>query len=149
MNLRVALAIFALGGCLAGSRAEASDLTVTIENLRNNKGQLLLCVFSGETSDKDAFPDCQKGKPVRVQRILPGAGNTVVTFFGLKDGEYAVAMIHDENNNNKLDTSIIGVPLEGIGVSNNSRLLGSPSYGAAKFQVNGNTSITITTKYLM
>jgi uncharacterized protein (DUF2141 family) len=149
MMLRFPLATLAVGICFASFRAEASDLTITIESLRNNQGQIFLCVFSAETSDKAAFPDCEKGKAIRSQKIIAGTGNTVVTFYGLKDGEYAVAMIHDENGNGKLDTSIIGIPTEGIGVSNNSRLIGSPSYDAAKFNINGNTAITITTKYLM
>lgn len=150
MNLRFIILTVAASFLLAKSvPAVASDLTITIENLRNNKGQLFLCVFSKESSDTAAFPDCEKGKPVRTQKILPGSGNTVVTFYGLKDGEYAVAMIHDENNNGKLDTSFIGIPTEGIGVSNNSRLLGSPSYNYAKFNINGDTAITIIAKYLM
>ena len=37
-----------------------------------------------------------------------------MTFKGLKDGVYAIAIIHDENTNGKLDTNFIGIPAEGV-----------------------------------
>jgi uncharacterized protein (DUF2141 family) len=147
MILRFGLA--ALAASLCSVAALASDLTINVENLRNSNGQLFRGVVATESSDKEAFPDCDKGKSIRKQKLAMANGKASVTFYGLKDGEYAVAMIHDENANGKLDTNFIGIPTEGIGVSNNSRLFGSPTYDAAKFQIKGNTAITITTKYFM
>ncbi len=150
MILRLVLAAASAGFLCAGAlQATASDLTITIDSLRNNKGQVFLCVFAAESSDKAVFPDCDKGKPVRSQKLTIGAGKTIVTYYGLKDGEYAVAMIHDENGNGKLDTNFVGLPTEGLGVSNNPRLIGTPSFDEAKFKISGNTAITITVKYLL
>ena len=55
-----------------------------------------------------------------------------MTPYGVDDGEYAVAMIHDENGNSQLCTTILGVPRDEIAVSNNSILIGSATYSAAK-----------------
>ena len=129
--------------------ALAADLTITINSLRNDNGQVLLCLFSAETSDKKAFPDCEKGKPIRSQKAAIAGGKVLVTYYGLKDGEYAIAMIHDENANGKLDTNFVGIPTEGLGVSNNPRLTGAPGYDEAKFKVNGKTAVSITAKYFL
>jgi uncharacterized protein (DUF2141 family) len=150
MISRIALAAVAAGLACAGSlEASAADLTITIDNLRSDKGQLFLCVFAADSSDPKAFPDCDKGKPVRSQKVAIGGGKAVVTYYGLKDGVYAVAVIHDENANGKLDTNFIGIPTEGIGVSNNPSLLGAPGFDEAKFKISGNTAITITAKYFL
>ena len=96
MKLRLAISAAAVLSCGVTTGVAASDLTITIENLRSDKGEVYLCVFSAETSDPKVFPDCDKGKPVRSQKMVIGGGKAIVTYYGLKDGVYAVAMIHDE-----------------------------------------------------
>jgi uncharacterized protein (DUF2141 family) len=135
--------------CLVSSQSFAADLKITIDSLRNDQGHVLLCVFSAGVSDDKVFPDCEKGKPVRSQTAVISGGKVVVTYNGLKDGTYAVAAIHDENGNGKLDTNFLGIPTEGIGISNNPRLMGKPGFDEAKFTIKGNTSITITAKYFL
>src|SRR5271166_5413761 len=125
------------------SQAAAADLTITVDNLRSNQGQVLLCVFSAESSDREAFPDCTKGHPVRQNKAAVADGKVVVTFKGLKDGVYAVAAVHDENGNNELDTNFLGIPTEGIGISTNPRLMGRPHFDEAQFEIKGKTAITV------
>ncbi|MGA7327940.1 MAG: DUF2141 domain-containing protein [Rhodomicrobium sp.] len=127
----------------------AADLTITVDNLRSNQGQILLCVFSAESSDSAQFPDCTKGRPVRSANAIISGSKASVTFKGLKDGIYAVAAIHDENGNGQLDTNFIGIPTEGIAISNNPRLFGKPSFEQGRFDINGNTSINIEAKYIL
>ncbi len=131
------------------SRASASDLTITVDNLRSSQGQILLCVFSAESSDREAFPDCTKGHPVRQSKAVIGGGKVVVTYKGLKDGVYAVAAIHDENGNGVLDTNFLGIPTEGVGISANPRLMGKPNFGQAQFEIKGKTTITVNAKYIL
>jgi uncharacterized protein (DUF2141 family) len=142
-------------GCAAGdfllacSSSSAADLTITIKGLRNSQGNVSLCVFSADGSVTNVFPDCESGKPIKAQKAAISGGEVVVTYKGLKDGIYAVAMIHDENGNGKLDTNFLGIPIEGLGVSNNPTLFGKPSFDEAKFNLRGNSSITIVAKYFM
>ncbi len=143
---------FVLAACFAGAAStvcSAADLTVTVDHLRNSRGQLLLCVFSAESSDPAVFPDCVKGRPVRSAKAPIAGDKVVMTFKGLKDGVYAVAVIHDENGNSQLDTNFVGIPTEGIGVSNNPSLFGKPSFGEAQFPLKGNMSVTIEAKYIL
>jgi uncharacterized protein (DUF2141 family) len=36
-------------------------------------------------------------------------------FSDIKPGNYAIAVIHDENRNGELDTNMFGIPKEGYG----------------------------------
>lgn len=127
----------------------AAELSITVDRLRSDRGQVLLCVFSEQSLDREAFPDCTKGRPVRQGKGIIARGKAVVTYTGLKDGVYAVAVIHDENGNGALDTNFLGIPAEGVGISNNPRLLGKPQYAEARFEVKGKTEITVEAKYIL
>ena len=141
-----------LAACLTGllsSACNASDLTVTAGNLRSDQGQVLICIFSADGSDKPEFPDCVKGHGVRSAQAPITGGKVVMTFNGLKDGVYAVAIVHDENGNGKMDTNFLGIPAEGVGVSTNPRVFGKPSFEQGQFSIKGNTAIAIETKYIL
>lgn len=127
----------------------AADLTITVDGLRNDLGQVLLCVFSAESSDKEAFPDCTKGRPVRQGKAAIAGGKVVVTYKGLKDGVYAVSAIHDENGDGALGANFVGIPTEGVGVSNNPRLMGKPHFDEARFTIKGKAAITLNAKYIL
>ena len=66
-------------------------------------------------------------------------------FDDLPEGEYAISIFHDENNNNELDTNFLGIPKEGLGASNDARgHFGPPKYKDVKFYLkNGSKTITI------
>ena len=122
---------------------------MSVQNLRSNQGQVLLCVFSAENSIVGEFPDCLKGRPVRTAKSTISAGKAVMTFNGLKDGIYAVAITHDENGNGQLDTNFLGIPAEGVGVSTNPRVFGKPRFEQGQFTIKGNTGIIIEAKYIL
>lgn len=109
----------------------AGSLSIRINGLHSAEGQVLIVVYRGE----EGFPKdpAQAFKKVAVP-ISDGRAS-----FALKDvpvGDYAVVVVHDENNNNDLDTSWIGIPKEGIGTSNNAKgRMGPPKYRDAKFAV--------------
>jgi len=148
MSLRILpAAVAAFLGC-GFVHAAAADLTIAIDGLRSDQGEVKLCVFSAETSDKAAFPDCVTGRPVKQGNAIIRGGKVTVTYNGLKPGVYAVASIHDENGNGKLDTNFVGIPTEGIGVSNNPTLLGKPDFAKSAFEITGNTRIAIHAKYI-
>jgi uncharacterized protein (DUF2141 family) len=141
-----------LAACLTGlfsCACEAADLTITVSGLRSDRGQVLLCIFSADSSDKAEFPDCAKGRAARSAKAAILGGKVVMTFSGLKDGVYAVAIIHDENGNGQLDTNFLGIPAEGVGVSTNPRVFGKPHFEQGQFNIKGNTAITIDTKYIL
>jgi uncharacterized protein (DUF2141 family) len=70
-------------------------------------------------------------------------------FLDIPPGTYAMAVIHDENMNGKLDTNWIGIPTEGYGFSNDAKaMLGAPSFSAASFPYDGqDMELTISLNY--
>jgi uncharacterized protein (DUF2141 family) len=70
------------------------------------------------------------------------------TFSGIAPGTYAVALFHDENGDGKLDTNFMGVPREGVGVSNNKlRSFGPPRWDDAKFPLGADLVLDVSLHY--
>ena len=64
-------------------------------------------------------------------------------------GEYAIALMHDENGNGDFDTMDNGMPLEGYGFSNNPEpQMGPASWSDASFDVEGDDDLYIDMIYL-
>ena len=131
------LAALALAASLlaAPPPAEGGDLIVRIDNLRSAKGLVRLCL----TRDPAHFPDC-KGDPAARTASLSAAEAGAVRFSHLAPGTYAIAVIHDENGNGKLDTLAM-MPREGFGFSKNPAIrFGPPKFGEAQFVVGAQAS---------
>jgi uncharacterized protein (DUF2141 family) len=73
-----------------------------------------------------------------------------VSFQGLAKGTYAVALIHDENANSKMDMAIF-LPKEGFGFSRNPAVVtGPPKFKAAAFAVDADeVSQRVKMKYML
>jgi len=67
------------------------------------------------------------------------SGKATCVFKGLKPGKYAVSVMHDEDKDGELKTSMGGRPKEWWGVSNNvpPERFGPPKYEAALFSYTG------------
>ena len=76
-------------------------------------------------------------------------GQARCDFEDIPPGTYAMAVIHDENMNGKLDTNWRGIPREGYGFSNDvTAAMGAPSFSAASFSYNGeNLDLTMSLHY--
>lgn len=102
---------------------------MAVEGLRSTKGNIIICL----TRDPSHFPDCE-GDPLSRHMTITAVDPAAV-FPSLPSGDYAVALIHDENGNGRLD-KMFGVPREGVGFSRNPRLtFGPPRFAAAQFPV--------------
>lgn len=130
----------ALAGGVAPGAVDAD-----IVGLRSEKGQILACI----TTRPDRFPDCQGDANAR-HLALPASGLRDFRFDDLPSGDYAIALIHDENGNNKLDTAL-GIPREGFGFSRDPAIhFGPPSFKSAQFPVtSGTTSKSLKVRYLL
>jgi uncharacterized protein (DUF2141 family) len=121
--------------------AERNDVTtgvlsVRLLELRNNSGQIGCGLWSSETG----FP---KDRSVASQTKWCGIANkeSQCTFDPIASGTYAVACLHDENNNRVLDTGLFGVPTEGVVVSRTAKgFMGPPRFNDAKFTFLGNAT---------
>ncbi len=112
------------------------DLTVTVDELRSDDGQVYIALFNNGTD----YPK----KEYKVTKVKISNKKVVYTFSNIPKGTYAVSTFHDANANNKLDTNPVGMPKEDYGFSNNaSSTFGPPSFDKASFALSKNTSITI------
>ena len=143
------LAVSAIGSMMFAPSAKGianGNLTVAIDGLKNQKGQVCLTVFSSSRG----FPK-QSDRAVAVQCVKLAGNRPVVTFQNLKAGNYAVAVIHDSNNDKVINTNAIGIPTEGFGFSRNPRVLrGPPKFGDSSVLVAGaDTEIEVKLQYLL
>ena len=122
----------------AEETAEEKKLTVEITNVTSEEGQIILAIYnSSENYDKRIAYQEVKLKPEI---------DTVIFETNLPDGEYLVMLVHDINNNGKLDTSFIGMPKEPVGLSNYDGKGIPGKFKKHKFSVNENTEIIIPLK---
>ena len=141
-----AVLVFAnLPATVFAQSSSCPGIHVKILNIRNSTGTVDCALF-----------DSPVGFPIEVLR---SATNVMVIkvrhtearcdFEDIPQGTYALAVIHDENMNGKLDTNWLGIPKEGYGFSNDAKaLLGAPSFSAASFPYDGGTiDLTISLHY--
>lgn len=138
------LALAILAGQGAAQAADDSTLTVSVTGLRNQKGNILVCL----SANAKAFPDCSKD-PAAHKRTVRASAAGSISFSGLADGTYALSLVHDENANDKLDTTL-AIPKEGFGFSRNPKIaFGPPKFASAAFSLKGSAAQTVKMKYML
>lgn len=131
-----------LGGVAVNASADAS-LDVSVSNLRNKKGNVLVCL----TANSKAFPDCSKD-PKALKRTVKATSAGSIAFGEVAPGTYALSLIHDENGNGKLDTAM-AIPKEGFGFSRNPKItFGPPKFKSAAFALSGAGAQNVKMKYM-
>jgi uncharacterized protein (DUF2141 family) len=121
---------------LAQDNVETYSITVKVENALNDDGHMLISLHT-----EDTF---MKGKGIQSTKSDIVDGVTTVTFKDVTPGNYAIMVLHDANDNGKIDFDTSGRPSEAFGLSNNPMLFGPPTYEVAKIDlVNEDMNINI------
>lgn len=143
-QLRAITLAGAAGALLLGAGApQGTQVSVTIEGVRNAKGVVRACLT-----------DRQQGWPASCRQYradAPAAASLKLTFRDIPPGHYAVALLHDENANGKADRVLGMMPKEGFGFSRDAKVkFGPPKFGDAAFDVGREpVSLTIRMRYMM
>jgi len=117
--------------------AQAHTLTVNIDQIQEQTGKLHVVLYRSEQS-------YQQGKDAVAAVVKAVSGDSQqLVFADLADGEYAIKIMHDANDNGELDRNMMGIPSEGYGFSNNAGQFGPASFKDAAFAVAADTSLTI------
>lgn len=104
-------------------------LKIEIIKVQNTKGKVLLSLFN----TSKGFPT-QNKYAYKTAELDIKDGKAFVEFTDLPYGDYAVAVLHDENDNKKMDYNFLGMPKEGYCFSNNYRpTIKNPSFRQAGF----------------
>ena len=130
---------------LAFAQASCPGMHVKILNIRNSIGTVACALFESPAG----FPIEFLHYATNIMVIKIRDTQARCDFLDIPPGTYALAVIHDENMNGKLDTNWLGVPTEGYGFSNDAKaLLSAPSFSASSFQYDGqNLELTIRLHY--
>ena len=147
---RAAAAALALSSALvvAATPPRPGEVAVTITDMRNAEGMVLACM----TSDPDRFPRCRGDANAYRVRVKATASEQVrLVFRDVKPGRYAIALLHDENDNGKADRALGMMPKEGFGFSRDAPVkMAPPKFEAAAFDFSGKaTALTIKMRYML
>lgn len=123
---------------------QSSQLSIQVEGMRDQKGQICMTLFDRQ----QGFPD-QENSALQSQCITATASQPTITFQGLSPGGYAVAVLHDSNNDYEANRNFLGIPSEGFGFSGNPVIRsGPPQFNEALVLVAGpRTDIQIQLNY--
>ena len=122
---------------LASYSLFALELTVTVSNIESSKGVIRIGLFTKGNN----FP-----VPLsKEQGITLPANNKqmTATFTALPSNYYAIAIFHDENNNNIIDKNFFSIPKEPYGFSGKNTSFTPPSFDEARIHLLSDTTLTI------
>ncbi|NJO00745.1 MAG: DUF2141 domain-containing protein [Bacteroidia bacterium] len=110
---------------------KTGTVRVSIYSIKSDKGNVLIALYNSSST----FMCEQKALQRKVLTIEEG--KAIAVFQDVPYGNYAFAVFHDENVNYKLDKTLVGVPKEGYGFSNNAQgTFGPPSFDKSQFTLN-------------
>ena len=92
--------------------AQTATLEVKVLDVSSSEGDILIALYREE----ETFLKFEH--VYRTQGAPAAEGMTRVVIADLPHGQYALAIFHDENGNEKLDTNFLGIPKEPLGFSN-------------------------------
>ena len=106
------------------------SLEMEINNLQSNKGPLYIRILD------------ENENPVIVGTSSVVNYSSKISFDSISPGKYAIQFFHDENENQKMDFSLIGIPKEKFGSSNNVKpVLGPPKFKKMLFNLTQNKKV--------
>lgn len=106
----------------------AADLTVVIQNIQQDTGNVMLGLFS---TPEDFPKTAIQGMFVTAAK-RDATGRITLVMRDLAPGQYAVSAFHDIDGNGKLNTNLMGMPIEPYGFSNDAQgQFGPPAFKAA------------------
>lgn len=123
--------------------AQTGNLRVILRNFKSDAGETNIILYNNAYTFPDKPDKCYSNLWARIHK-----GYAEVTFKNIPYGDYALAAYHDENDNHRLDLSVIGIPKEGIAISNDAKGLFLPRWKDARIQVNSaDKTIVMTVSY--
>ena len=132
----LAIILFMLVGLgeIGAQSPTLGDITVVITNLRNAEGEILISLY-----DKaEGFPKDREGIVRSAAVPSDVSGQVAIVFEDLPHGDYAIAVLHDEDTSQDMTFGAFHLPKEGYCFSNNVKVrLRAPKFKKTKFTLDG------------
>ncbi|MDR4482092.1 MAG: DUF2141 domain-containing protein [Nitrospirales bacterium] len=124
--------------------SEGKPIHIHVHGIKSAAGSIKAVLYG---PDPESF--LVKGARADKEREPARIGSMTLCLAAPMEGKYAVVVYHDENDNHKFDRNLIGLPIEGFGVSKNPTLfLAAPKFDESSFEVNGEvTHVDVDLKY--
>ncbi len=130
--------IFLLSFLLPLSLLAQNELIVEVQGVQSSMGNINVAVYN-KADGFLKFEGVYKSDSTKAV-----AGKTKIRIENLPSGEYALAVFHDENGNNVLDTNWLGIPKEPVGFSNSRmKTFGPPSFYECSFSLFSNRAVEV------
>jgi uncharacterized protein (DUF2141 family) len=133
------------GDAFGEDETPAGKIVVTVTGFEGDAGRSCVWLHASEktwSTDLDGTVRRACGK-IRDNR-------STLVFDGVPLGDYAALAFHDADGNGRMKTNWIGIPKEGVGVSNNPKGgIGGPSFEDGRFVLDAaKKSLIIRLRYL-
>lgn len=128
--LLITVLALANAGLAYAATPAVCTLRIHATGFRNQKGSAGAALFK----TPDGWPE--REDKAFAHDGFPIMGNHALLSFKVPPGKYGVVVLHDENENHKLDRDFLGIPKEGFGFANNPHvLLTAPPFKIAAVNV--------------
>lgn len=116
-------------GLASGSGMHGHTLIILVDSVSNTNGVVGVLVFNSSRG----WPN-DNTRAFRAVAVPARRGSITIRIHDLPAGVYAVVVLHDENENRRLDRTWVGLPKEQWGMSNNPPVhFSAPSFKQARF----------------
>ncbi|TRO66730.1 DUF2141 domain-containing protein [Christiangramia sabulilitoris] len=129
MKTIAVLAAMLLGALVQAQTGTSGNISATVPNVSGTEGSVVFGLYSAET-----FMKAEPEFAVSADII---DGKAVAHFEDVPHGTYAILVMHDKNDNKKMDFDTNGMPLENYGSSGNGMSYGPPVWEDSKFDFDG------------
>jgi uncharacterized protein (DUF2141 family) len=148
MRAAIALSLFVVltvPGEVDAQSSDLGDITIVITDLRSGEGEVLISLYN----KAEGFPR-DRSTIIRAAAVTPDGSDQVTTVFeDLPYGDYAIAVLHDEDLSQGMTFGRFRLPKEGYCFSNNVKVrFKAPKFKKAKFALDGaNVTQTLRMRY--
>ena len=106
----------------------AELLTIVIKNIKHDTGKIYVSLHQG----KEGYDNRINFR----QEIVDANSPTLRLSFDVPEGEYAIRLYHDVDDNGELNINVLGIPREPYAFSNNAKpRMSAPGWNPTKFTV--------------
>lgn len=124
---------------------DSVKLSLDIAGVRSGKGNVNVTVYDEKESNF-----LSSGQKLARVRLPAMSGDTKACIALPKHPAYAIVVYHDENDNRAFDRTLVGLPEEGYGFSNDAPAIGGlPAFNDVRFDApaSGAATMKITLHY--
>ncbi len=127
----LALCLLSLLSFAQARNVEIPRLEVRVERIKDVKGEIGVALWNSKLGYPNHLEHAYEAEWIPVKE---GESVVAAVFDTMPAGEYAVSVVHDTNENRKVDRGFFGFPKKGVDFSNDQKVvMSAPRYDKSKF----------------